>query len=120
MRWEVKLSFPVTEVVHGVDSAAWKAFEDAIFEWCSAVRKELTEEWLTEKMAEKRPPPELKVEVPEGSVAGDEDVAVLDDEVDVREVDTSQNRVPVLAENTPSLAVVDPCTDALDGKEENK
>ena len=72
LRWEIKLSVPVMEIVNGSQEAeVWRAFEEAVAKWCQGVRQELTEEWRVEAASEKRraAPPELKVEVPR-----DEDV----------------------------------------------
>ncbi|KAF2768886.1 hypothetical protein EJ03DRAFT_110214 [Teratosphaeria nubilosa] len=64
LRWEIKLTVPVSDVVNDKDAAAWKAFDEAIFKWSQGIRAELTEEWRQEAAQEKRKPPELKVEVP--------------------------------------------------------
>lgn len=67
LRWEIKLSVPVLDVVNSKDTEAWRKFDDAVLEWCEGVRTELTEEWRLEAQNERRKPPELKVEVPEGN-----------------------------------------------------
>jgi hypothetical protein len=64
LRWEIKLSVPVLDVVNSKDEEAWKKFDGAVFAWCQGVRAELTEEWRLEALNEKRKPPELKVELP--------------------------------------------------------
>jgi hypothetical protein len=64
LRWEVKLSVPVLDVVNSKDEEAWRTFDAAVFTWCQGVRAELTEEWRLEALNEKRKPPELKVELP--------------------------------------------------------
>ena len=65
LRWEIKLSVPVSDVVNNKEEAAWKAFDDAILRWSRGVRAELTEEWRQEAQNEQRKPPELKVELPD-------------------------------------------------------
>ena len=64
LRWEIKLSVPVLDVVNSKDEMAWEKFDEAVFAWCQSVRTELTEEWRLEALNEKRKPPELKVELP--------------------------------------------------------
>ena len=64
LRWEIKLSVPVSDVVNSKDKGAWEKFDQAVFTWCQRVRAELTEEWRLEALNEKRKPPELKVELP--------------------------------------------------------
>lgn len=65
LRWEIKLTMPVTEVVNGSeDEGVWRGFEEAVFKWCRGVREELTEEWRVEAVSERRRAPELRVEVP--------------------------------------------------------
>lgn len=64
LRWEIKLSVPVLDVVNSKGEESWKKFDDAIFIWCQGVRAELTEEWRQEALNEKRKPPELKIELP--------------------------------------------------------
>lgn len=71
LRWEIKLSVPVQDVVNGANGESWKKFDDAVFAWCQGVRAELTEEWLQEALNEKRKPPELKVELPESHGSSD-------------------------------------------------
>jgi hypothetical protein len=44
IRWETKLKFDVSGVVHGRDDA-WRDFEAAIFQWSRTAREELTKEW---------------------------------------------------------------------------
>ncbi|KAE8447462.1 hypothetical protein EG329_010735 [Mollisiaceae sp. DMI_Dod_QoI] len=44
LRWEVVLKVDVMGVVNGSDRAAWKGFEDAIWQWCRKVREEITAE----------------------------------------------------------------------------
>jgi hypothetical protein len=64
LRWEIKLTVPVSDVVNNKDPEAWKAFDEAILRWCQGIREELTEEWRQEAQAlERRRPPELKVQV---------------------------------------------------------
>ena len=64
LRWEIKLSVPVLDVVHSKNEETWRHFDDAVFTWCQGVRAELTEEWRQEALNQKRRPPELKVELP--------------------------------------------------------
>jgi hypothetical protein len=64
LRWEIKLSVPVLDVVSSKDDDAWKKLDEAVFAWCHGVRAELTDEWRQEALNEKRKPPELKVELP--------------------------------------------------------
>lgn len=63
LRWEIKLNVPALDVVNGKE---WRKFEEAVLKWCQGVRQELTEEWRQEALNERRKPPELKVEVPDG------------------------------------------------------
>lgn len=44
IRWETKLKFDVTGVVHR-KADAWGLFDAAILQWCIAAREELTKEW---------------------------------------------------------------------------
>ena len=64
LRWEIKLSVPVLDVVNNRSQEAWQKFDNAVFAWCQGVRQELTEEWRLEALNERRRPPELKVELP--------------------------------------------------------
>nr|POE48153.1 hypothetical protein CFP56_01481 [Quercus suber] len=72
LRWEIKLTVPVSDLVNNKDAAAWKAFEAAVLTWATGVREELTEEWRQEALQTegKRKPPELRVEVSDGEVEG--------------------------------------------------
>ena len=64
LRWGIKLTVPVSDVVNNKDPSAWKAFDEAILKWSQGVRAELMEEWRQEaQVQEKRRPPKLKVEV---------------------------------------------------------
>ena len=68
LRWEIKLTVPVSEIVNGKeDAAAWAQFDGAILKWCQGVRAELMEEWNQEARVGERKsrPPELKVQVEE-------------------------------------------------------
>ena len=70
LRWEIKISVPVTEIVNASqDGEAWRAFDEAVLKWCRGVREELTEEWRVEAANEKKRPPELKIEVPDAEPA---------------------------------------------------
>lgn len=73
LRWELKLAVPVMDVVNGsAEGEVWRQFERAVAKWCRGVREELTEEWRVEAAAERRRPPELKVEVPKDVEEGQE------------------------------------------------
>ena len=65
LRWEIKISAPVLDVVGGKAPEAWRQFDDAVFEWARGVRAELTEEWRQEKRTSpmRNKPPELRIEV---------------------------------------------------------
>ncbi|KAK3724489.1 hypothetical protein LTR37_001113 [Vermiconidia calcicola] len=79
LRWEIKLTVTVSDVVNSKGEEAWRQFDEAIFKWCWGVRAQLIEEWRQEKANEKRKPPELKIELPvEGSapVEADGEAAV--------------------------------------------
>ena len=67
LRWDLHLSVPALDVVHGKDEVSWRKFDRAVLEWCQGVRRELMEEWEAEaRMSAGRVrPPELKIEVPE-------------------------------------------------------
>ena len=45
LRWETKLKVNVLGVVYNRGDEVWKEFEDAILQWCRAVREEITKEW---------------------------------------------------------------------------
>lgn len=45
IRWETKLQVDVMGVVYGRGDEVWKQFDDAVLQWCRAVREELTKEW---------------------------------------------------------------------------
>lgn len=45
LRWEVVLKVDVSAVVNGNNSEAWVGFENAIFQWCTKVREEVTAEF---------------------------------------------------------------------------
>ena len=45
IRWETKLQVDVMGVVYGKGEGAWRAFDSAIYQWCQAVRREITQEW---------------------------------------------------------------------------
>lgn len=63
LRWEVKLSVPVLDVVTGKNAAAWKQFDEAIMTWCRTVREELVGEWVAaEASAERRPSSEVSLD----------------------------------------------------------
>jgi hypothetical protein len=79
LRWEIKLSIPVLDVVNSKNEDAWRQFDQAVFTWCKCVRVELTEEWRLEALNEKRKPPELKVELPGESGELVESTAFCDD-----------------------------------------
>lgn len=63
LRFDVRLSLPVQEIVHG---ESWRQFDEAVLKWSRSVREELLEEWATEERAK---PPKLKIEeeVPDDS-----------------------------------------------------
>lgn len=63
IRWETKLRFDVTGVVHG-KREAWPDFDAAILQWSKVVRHEITQEW---KEGSRR----ISVSVPEHSFDGD-------------------------------------------------
>lgn len=66
LRWDIILEVPVLDVVNDKDRASWGKFDDAVLKWCQGVRKELIEEWTSEKRREeRRRPPELKFETSE-------------------------------------------------------
>jgi hypothetical protein len=44
LRWETVLKVDVMGVVNGIEGDAWKAFEEAIFKWAAAMRKEISME----------------------------------------------------------------------------
>ena len=67
LRWEIKLSVPVLDVVNNKDEEAWQKFDAAVFKWCQGVRAELLEEWRQEAQNERRRAPELKVELPDSN-----------------------------------------------------
>ncbi|KAF2487256.1 hypothetical protein BDY17DRAFT_288612 [Neohortaea acidophila] len=64
LRWEIKLSVPVLDVVNGKGEMAWRAVDEAIFNWSRGVRTELTEEWRLEEESEKRKAPQVNVRGP--------------------------------------------------------
>lgn len=74
IRWEIKLTIDVTEIVHGQSDKAWTDFDCAILTWCKVIREELTREW-TEAVS-KEPtahnnawiPPQLRFEMDEPSL----------------------------------------------------
>ena len=116
LRWEIKLSVPVLEVVNSKNDDAWQKFDEAVFAWCQGVRAELTEEWRQEALNQKRRPPELKVELPGESGELVEDPAFCDNAGDGQHnsvKDTSeQNGVKhtedvEVAKNTAMAAHVD-------------
>lgn len=71
LRWEIKLTVPVSDVVNNKDDAAWQALDAAILKWSQGVRAEITEEWRQEaQQSDRKKPPELKIEVPDGGGSG--------------------------------------------------
>ncbi|CAK4003441.1 hypothetical protein DOTSEDRAFT_73481 [Lecanosticta acicola] len=80
LRWDIQLSVPALDVVHGKDETSWQKFDEAIYTWCRGVREELMEEWRQEAQSQERKrAPELKIEVPATEAtesAADHDVAV--------------------------------------------
>ncbi|KAK5137158.1 hypothetical protein LTR08_000663 [Meristemomyces frigidus] len=69
LRWEIRLTVPVSDIVNNKAPAAWHAFDEAVLKWCHGVRAELMEEWRLEaQVSERKRPPELKVEVPESEL----------------------------------------------------
>lgn len=77
LRWEIKLTVPVSDVVNSKNDEAWRLFDEAILMWCQGVRAELMEEWRLEALNERRRPPELKVEVPDSGNLGMEEAEDL-------------------------------------------
>lgn len=67
LRWEIKLVVPVSDVVNDKGADAWREFDEAVFRWSWGVRTELMEEWRQEAQSpDRRRPPELKIELPDG------------------------------------------------------
>lgn len=56
LRFDVRLSIPVQEIVHG---ESWRQFDEAVLKWSRSVREELLEEWATEERVK---PPKLRIE----------------------------------------------------------
>lgn len=56
LRFDVRLSLPVQEIVHG---GSWRQFDEGVLAWCRHVREELCQEWTTEERAK---PPKLRIE----------------------------------------------------------
>jgi hypothetical protein len=48
LRWEIKLDIDVMGIVYGKSDEVWRRFDDAVKEWCSVVREELTIDWKTQ------------------------------------------------------------------------
>ncbi|KAK4912926.1 hypothetical protein LTR49_018676 [Elasticomyces elasticus] len=74
LRWEVKLTVPVSDIVNNrPDADAWHKFDEAVFQWAQSVRMELMEEWRLEArvLDRRRSPPELRVDVPDSEYAVD-------------------------------------------------
>lgn len=55
LRWEVKFSVDVLDIVNGKDGPAWEKFDEALLKWCKGVREELTTEWLETNAGLERP-----------------------------------------------------------------
>ncbi|KAJ9621555.1 hypothetical protein H2203_007042 [Taxawa tesnikishii (nom. ined.)] len=62
LRWEIKLTVNVMDVVTGKDAAAWKQFDEAVLVWCKGVREEFVREWAEAEANAERRPPELLVQ----------------------------------------------------------
>ena len=45
IRWETKLQVDVMGVVYNRGDDVWKHLDDAVLQWCRAVREEITKEW---------------------------------------------------------------------------
>lgn len=54
LRWEVRFSIDVLDIVNGKSGPAWEKFDEALLKWCKGVREELTKEWLEATAASKR------------------------------------------------------------------
>ena len=62
LRWEVKLNLDVMGVVYGKGEGIWEQFDQAVLDWCKAVREEITTEW---KMGSLQVPPPIVVAAPQ-------------------------------------------------------
>ena len=49
LRWEIILKVDVMGVVNGVDGEAWRGFEGAVWSWASSVRRELTQDLMSDE-----------------------------------------------------------------------
>lgn len=77
LRWDIKLSMDVMGVAQNIETGhpnAWKAFDEAILQWCQGVRIELCREWSESE--NKRSPPRLRIErdIPIVEVAKKEEI----------------------------------------------
>lgn len=49
LRWEIILKVDVMGVVNGVDGDAWRGFEEAVWRWARQVRRELTQDLMSDE-----------------------------------------------------------------------
>lgn len=63
IRWDATLDVDVTGVVHGDNPEAWLKFDNALLQWCRAIREELAKDWSEDeaKRSLKLAPPESDV-----------------------------------------------------------
>jgi len=62
LRWEVKLSLNVFDLVYEKQPDVWQMFDAALLKWSAAVREELTNELFAEKEAGHQTLPQLQID----------------------------------------------------------
>ncbi|KAI9725574.1 MAG: hypothetical protein M1828_003062 [Chrysothrix sp. TS-e1954] len=62
LRWDIVLQVDVSAVVRGESNTAWIGFDQALLQWCKAVREELTKEWREHRDALKRQRPVVRTD----------------------------------------------------------
>lgn len=82
LRWEIKLSVPVTDVVNNRSAEAWRAFDQAILTWSKGVREELMAEWDLESAMSRKKPPALKVDFPSSDDTAATEILVMNNDTD--------------------------------------
>lgn len=65
LRWEVKLSLNVLDLVYEKQPDVWQTFDAALLKWSAAVREELTNELFAKKEAVHQTLPQMQIDVEE-------------------------------------------------------
>ncbi|GAB7341065.1 hypothetical protein MBLNU457_7385t1 [Dothideomycetes sp. NU457] len=62
LRWEVKLSLNVLDLVYEKQPDVWQTFDAALLKWSAAVREELSSELFADKEADHQTRPQLQID----------------------------------------------------------